>query len=149
MSGSYVSFGVPGLLWFVGKCIVVDVANVFDDVVDEFLVVDGGVVFDPCALDGDFEALEDAHVGHVDALAHRFVDGLRDRVGAVGGGPACGVELATGAGRAAVEGDDPVLEMFRLGVVVHEGCSRRCQVICINDAILAGCRRARRCACTC
>lgn len=61
MSGSYVSVGVPGLLWFVGKCIAVDVANVFDDVVDEFLIVNGGVVFDPFALDGDFEALEDAH----------------------------------------------------------------------------------------
>lgn len=62
----------------------VDLLNVFDDVVDEFLVVDGGVVFDPFAFDGDFEALEDTHVGHVDALAHRFFDGLCDRVGAVG-----------------------------------------------------------------
>ena len=84
MSGSYVSVGVPGLLWFVGKCIAVDVANVFDDVVNEFLVVDGGVVFDPFTLDGYLEALEDTHVGHVDALAHRFVDGLCDRVGAIG-----------------------------------------------------------------
>lgn len=127
----------------------VDLLNVFDDVVNEFLVVDGGVVFDPFTLDGDFEALEDTHVGHVDALVHRFVDGLCDRVGAIGGGPSCGVELATGAGRAAVEGHGPVFETFRLGVVVHEGCSRRCQTICINDAILAGRQRARRCACTC
>ena len=62
----------------------VDLLNVFDDVVNEFLVVDGGVVFDPFAFDGDLEALEDTHAGHVDALAHRFVDGLCDRVGAIG-----------------------------------------------------------------
>ena len=127
----------------------VDLLNVFDDVIDEFLVVDGGVVFDPFAFDGYFEALKDTHAGHVDALVHRFVDGLRDRIGAVGGWPACSVELATSARRAAVEGNDPVLETFRLGVVVHEGYSRRCQTICTNDAILSGCRRARRCACTC
>ena len=127
----------------------VDLLNVVHDVVNEFLVVDCGVVFDPFALDGDFDALEDAHAGHVDALAHRFVDGLCDRVGAIVGRPAGGVELAAGAGRAAVEGDGPVLEAFWLGVVVHEGSSWRCQTVSINDAILAGCQRARRCACTC
>ena len=83
MSGSSAFLGFPGHLWFVRKCVAVDVANVFDDVVDEFLVVDGRVVFDPFALDGDFEALEDAHAGHVDSVAHRFVDGLRDRVVAI------------------------------------------------------------------
>lgn len=40
----------------------VNLLNVFDDVVNEFLVVDGGVVFDPFAFDGDLEALEDTHV---------------------------------------------------------------------------------------
>ena len=38
----------------------VDLLNVFDDVVNEFLVVDGGVS-STIRFDGDLEALEDTH----------------------------------------------------------------------------------------
>ena len=40
----------------------VDLLNVVHDVVNEFLVVDCGVVFDPVTLDGYLEALKDTHV---------------------------------------------------------------------------------------